>query len=222
MQKLEALPIFPLNTVLFPYAQILVHIFEDRYRLMINECLREGKPFGIALIKEGSEVGETAEPHLIGTLVKIVSNEPLDGGAMNILVQGEGRFRIRRLDHTMPYLVGHVEYMSEAEVEDTPRNMALAMRAREDFQKWVYLQVSRNGFGVQVRFPEDMTALSFAIANFLPIENLIKQRLLEMTDTSQRIADLLPMLENQIAEFAEEPGFVRLTSNDFSQVTLNN
>ena len=60
--------LFPLNTVLFPGQVLPLHIFEDRYRLMIRECLAEEKPFGVVLIRRGREVGETAEPYMVGTI----------------------------------------------------------------------------------------------------------------------------------------------------------
>lgn len=197
-QRLEALPLFPLSTVLFPYAQVQLHVFEDRYRKMVRECQAEDRPFGIVLIRNEGEDGGPADPYMVGTTVRMVKVHTFDDGRMDIHVQGERRFRIRRIDESNEYLVGYVEPVIELEIEPSPRADALAMRAREDFQLWMKRLFERQDFSVQVRFPDDVVALSFTIANLLPIENLEKQRLLETTDTLERLQGLIPLLEQQI------------------------
>ena len=62
------LRLFPLNTVLFPGMRMPLHIFEERYRIMIRECIEEDAPFGVLLIKAGAEVGSGAVPHDVGTV----------------------------------------------------------------------------------------------------------------------------------------------------------
>src|SRR5579862_1007437 len=162
-QELEELPLFPLSTVLFPYATVQLHVFEERYRQLVRDCLQFDTSFGIVLIRAGSEVGETAEPYMVGTTVRITRIHTFDDGRMDIQVQGERRFRIRRLEETKPYLVGFVEPVVELETEDSPRADALVMKAREDFEIWIHKLISRSDFNVQVKFPEDRVALSFAI-----------------------------------------------------------
>ncbi len=195
---LEELPLFPLETVLFPYAQIQLHVFEDRYRDMVRECIEFEKPFGIVLIREGRSVGELADPYLVGTAVRIVQAHTYEDGRMDLHVQGERRFRIRQLDDSKPYLVGFVEPVVELEGDDTPRAHALVSRATEGFQTLVQGLLARPNFNVQVIFPTDPVALSFTIANLLPMENRDKQRLLETTDTTERLAGLIPILERQL------------------------
>ena len=65
------LPLFPLQTVLFPGAPILLHIFEERYRLMIGRCLEQNSPFGVVLIRQGTEVDPDAIPYGVGTTAQI-------------------------------------------------------------------------------------------------------------------------------------------------------
>lgn len=211
--ELEELPLFPLSTVLFPYATVQLHVFEDRYRQLVRDCLQFDTSFGIVLIRSGSEVGENAEPYMVGTTVRITKVHTYDDGRMDIQVQGERRFRIRKLEESKPYMVGFVEPVLELEMEDSPRADALVMKAREDFEIWIQKLISRSDFNVQVRFPEDRVALSFAIANLLPIENLEKQRLLETTDTLERIQGLIPILEEQIIE-AKAPTYFKLRPED--------
>ena len=98
------IPLFPLHTVLFPGQVLPLHIFETRYRQMISECLREGAPFGVVLIKEGSETGAPAKPAGIGTTARIAQVDTLPDGRMNILSVGEARFVVHQVHHERPYL----------------------------------------------------------------------------------------------------------------------
>lgn len=215
-RELEELPLFPLSTVLFPYATVQLHVFEDKYRQLVRDCLEFDSSFGIVLIRSGSEVGGDAEPYMVGTTVRITRVHTYDDGRMDIQVQGERRFRIRKIDESKSYLVGWVEPVVELELEDSPRADALIMKAREDFELWIQRLIARSDFNVQVRFPEDKVALSFAIANLLPIENLEKQRLLETTDTLERIQGLIPILEEQIIE-SKRPPYFKLRPEDLSE-----
>jgi uncharacterized protein len=209
-QNLEELPLFPLDTVLFPYASLQVHVFEERYREMIRTCMEYDMPFGVVLIRNGSETG-VADPYLVGTAVRIVHVHTFEDGRMDLHVQGERRFRIRRMDESRPYLVGYVEPVVEFEIEDGARADALMLRAREAFEQLVRRLFER--FSVQVVFPTDPVVLSFTIANLLPMENLDKQRLLETTDTLERVEELLPILENQVLE-AQPPSFMPLEPDE--------
>lgn len=112
MSKLEMyeLPLFPLNVVLFPGMPLPLHIFEERYKEMIADCIRQNRPFGVVLIEEGSaEQGPIARPVAVGCTAEIAQVQPLDQGRMFIMTVGRERFRIVRLDYGKPYLVGMVE-----------------------------------------------------------------------------------------------------------------
>src|SRR5918911_264681 len=101
-------PVFPLNTVLFPSLPLPLHIFEERYRLMIGTCAVTDREFGVCLIKEGVEVGGPAEPFAIGTVARIAEIERLPDGRMNLLTFGTTRFRILEIVRREPYLIGRV------------------------------------------------------------------------------------------------------------------
>lgn len=219
--SLEELPLFPISTVLFPHVPMRLHVFEDRYRQLVHDCLRDDRPLGIVLIRSGSEVGGPVDPHLVGTQVRILKVDSYDDGTMDIQVHGSTRFRIRRLEESRPYLVGFVERVEELEMEATPRCDALVMRAREDFQTWVKMKLARRDMEVRVRLPDEPLQLSFAIANTLPISNLDKQRMLEMTDTLDRLAGLIPLIDEQLVE-SEEPAAVKVSPSDLESWVFRN
>jgi Lon protease-like protein len=223
-QVLEEMPLFPLNTVLFPYATVQLHVFETRYRELIQDCLADDKPFGIVLIRSGSEVGGSAEPYLVGTAVRIVKVQTYDDGRMDVQVKGERRFRIRHLDDMLrPYLTGFVEPVLEHFIEETPEADELLARARQEFEVFIKRLFSHQEVSVQVVFPPDPVALSFQIANLLEMENIQKQRLLETTDTLERVQDLLPIMEQQLLEAPiEPPSTFRLSGEDLQDWIMPN
>jgi Lon protease-like protein len=219
-QSLEELPLFPLNTVVFPYADLQLHIFEERYREMVNSCLEFDRPFGIVLIRTGSETG-FADPYLVGTVVRILRVHNYEDGRMDIDVRGERRFRIRRLDESHSYLVGYVEPVIELEVEESPRAGEVMQELRFEFENLMRKLFAREQFNVQVVFPPDPVALTFTVANLVHMDNLEKQRLLETVDTLDRAQELIPVLRMQNLE-AATPSYYRISSEDLQEwVTVN-
>ena len=214
--ELEELPLFLLNTVLFPYSPLQLHVFEDRYRQMVRECLEFDRPFGVVLIRAGEEVGGPADPYMVGTAVRIVKVQTLDNGRLDLLVKGERRFRVRKIDESKPYLVGFVERVVEIEDEESPRSHAIQTRAREIFQTLIEGVFARQDFNIQVVFPPDPVAISFTMANLLPMDNLEKQRLLEITDTTERFREMIPIIERQILQ-AKQTNWYRLTPSDLGE-----
>src|ERR1700753_69301 len=112
------LPLFPLNVVLFPGTVLPLHVFEPRYRQMIVDCQADDKPFGVVLVKIGSELMRE-EIYEVGTLAEIHNLQPLDDGCYDLIAVGMRRFRIVSQHRDMPYLSGMVEpYEDEQEPED--------------------------------------------------------------------------------------------------------
>jgi Lon protease-like protein len=218
---LQELPLFPLNTVLFPHASIQLHVFEDRYREMIEFCVREAHSFGVVLIRNGAEVGEFADPYMVGTSVRIQKVHTFEDGRLDVLVQGENRFRIRELDQSQSYLIGRVEPVTEMPLPLSSDASALLLKAREEFEILVQKLFERQEFQVQVVFPSDPVVLSFTIANLLSMENIQKQQLLETTDTLERIQSLLPILRQHIAD-VENPAYFRMSTQDLTDWVSNN
>lgn len=197
---LEDIPLFPLHAVLFPFERMQLHVFEPRYVEMMKQCLEYETPFGVVLIRQGEEIGETPEPFLVGTACRIEQVHPYPDGRMHISIIGERRFRIRRLDESHPYLVGRAEPVAEASSDNTPRLNALSQRLEETFEILITGMLARPDFNIEIQLPDDPMMRSFVVARFLNLDNLVKQRLLESTDTEARLAELIPLLEKQIVE----------------------
>ena len=106
------IPLFPLNTVLFPGMPLRLHIFEERYQLMTKRVIETNQIFGVNLIKSGSEAfGPLAVPYEIGCTARVVQVDPLEDGRFNITVVGDERFHVLRMGSSEPYLMAFVESM---------------------------------------------------------------------------------------------------------------
>src|SRR2546423_12491146 len=113
------LPLFPLNLVLFPGADLPLHIFEPRYRQMINECYEQQKPFGIALAYPDSEPLQE-KPYSIGTMAEIEALMRLEDGRMNLIARGGEGFYILSQHRKKPHPSGMGEkYEERPEPEQT-------------------------------------------------------------------------------------------------------
>jgi Lon protease-like protein len=184
------LPLFPLkNVVLFPGMVLPLHIFELRYREMINKCVDEKSPFGVLLIDEGQEVGDAARPHSVGTAARIARVERMDDGRMNITTIGTQRFRVLELDYTsQPYLTGTVRTFPP--VNGSTRMAAdLAQRVRPRVIEYVELLSEASNQKLRLdRLPEDPTTLAFLVAISLQVNSSDKQQLLEQSGIPEMLA----------------------------------
>jgi Lon protease-like protein len=177
------LPLFPLNTVLFPGSLLPLKIFEQRYLDMAAACMKAQTPFGICLIDKGSEVGGGAVPHPVGTLASIANWEMEQLGILMITARGGRRFRI--LDsQTGPgnLLEATVELLAETGPTPLPpereRLLPLLRRVVGDLGS--------------ERMPEphrydEAEWVGYRITEVLPIQNLAKQKLLELDDPLARL-----------------------------------
>lgn len=134
------LPLFPLHTVLCPGVALPLHIFEERYKAMVEACLAEESPFGVILIREGREVGEgelaVAE---VGTVAEIREATRYPDGRFDLVTLGTQRFRLESV-HLGParFLVGEVEPMGEV-VGAADRARRLADRVSRRFIRYLEL-----------------------------------------------------------------------------------
>ncbi len=134
------IPLFPLRSVLCPGLTLPLHIFEERYRLMISRCIDRGEPFGVVLIREGRDVGPlTGEVAAIGTTAAIRRVGTYPDGRLDILSVGQQRFRLESVDNVSePYLVGQVSLLDEPTGPE-PEARALAQRVGGRFLEYLEL-----------------------------------------------------------------------------------
>ena len=190
---LTRLALFPLNLVLFPGMELPLHIFEERYKDMIGECLEQDVPFGVVLIKEGLEVGAPADPERIGTSTRILHSEILDQGRMNIVTKGERRFEIEEIIQRVPHVVGRVRFLVELEGEGCAE---LIPQINDEYINLVKnLTALTGGYTSRVEIPEDPIELSYAIAGNLNLEPHLRQSLLVTETAATRLFDLIPLLK---------------------------
>jgi Lon protease-like protein len=207
----KRLRLFPLNTVLFPGAILNLHVFEPRYRQMISECLDANEAFGVVLIREGQQVGDAdVMPHDVGTTAEICDVTPLPAGRYYISTTGRRRFRIQDVISRDPYLLVEVEYLEE-ELDDRSAVGELTDEVREEFREYLRLLVEFSGTSAEYDVPNDPVDASFLIGDALQVADAMKQRLLELSNTQQRLTvelgflrRLLPQLRTLLERKAEQ------------------
>lgn len=192
---MATIPLFMLRTVLYPHMPLSLHVFEERYKAMMRDCLDSGTSFGVVSIREGREVADQARPRDIGTLARIVHVQRLSDGRMNLLVTGASRFRILRLVEGRPYVRAEVEYLEE---EDGTVNPRVEARLRRAFGRYVErLQRASRARGGPPQLPDEPEALSYLVAATLDDNLESSQMLLEADSAAQRMAMELATLRRE-------------------------
>lgn len=195
----DEVPLFPLNTVLFPGMPLPLHIFEPRYRELIGVCTRDEQPFGVLLIQEGPEVGPGAVPFKIGTLARIVDVNRFPDGRMNIVTVGTQRFRLINFSaEKQAYFVGDVE-----PVDDEPEGASAPTELVEQVgtlaRRYAALVQAATGRDlVPLRLPSTATELSYLVGAELHVGNRERQRLLELRSATERLTLEQQLLEREI------------------------
>lgn len=176
------IPLFPLNVVLMPGAPLPLHIFEDRYKQMVDECLEAESEFGMVLADEAGtrEVGCTAR------IVEMV--ERYDDGRMVILVEGSRRFKLNNVMTGKPYYVGEVEYIEEDAGEDVT---ALAEECIALLER-VVEAATEGSVGIEIEPP--YRNLSFAIAGRIEFDLETRQQILELMTERARLEKVKELL----------------------------
>lgn len=189
---MASLPLFPLNTVLFPGMRLKLHIFEERYKLMINNCIDANQPFGVVLIKRGREaLGPMAAPRAVGCQAAIQEVQRLPLGRMNITAIGLKPFRIISIENSQPFLLGDVETFLPA--ADKP---ALIRRCSGMLRPLImrYLEVlssSNVASPALQQLPHQPRAIALIASILLQADNDQKQELLEMQSLSHLLQTLV-------------------------------
>lgn len=187
------IPIFPLNTVLFPGGVQPLKVFEQRYLDMAAACMKDARPFGICLIDKGNEVGEAATPHALGTLASIADWEMEQLGILLISTRGGRRFRIieSRIDD---------DKLLRAKVELLPEPGAVALPPERRRLLPLLRRVVADVGAERIPEPHDYDNalwVGYRITEVLPIQNLAKQKLLELDDPLARLEILEKFLDQR-------------------------
>ena len=210
---MERLRLFPLNAVLFPGAVLNLHIFEPRYKQLLSDCVADDEAFGVCLIREGDEAGDPGvTPYDVGTTAEIAEMKALAGGRYFLSTVGRRRFRIDRIVEREPYITAEVEYYEEERPNDEITVEDLIAEIRAIFREYLRLLVQFSGMQAEVNLPDDPVDASFLIGDALQVADSMKQRLLELSSTEQRLAvelgflrRLLPQLRSLLEKKRQTP-----------------
>jgi uncharacterized protein len=182
-----SIALFPLNIVLFPGGPLPLRIFETRYVDMVRACMREEQRFGVALIKEGQEVGP-ADTFDVGTMAKIVDFHQLSDGFLGLSCVGEQRFRITSRSR-------QIDGLNLAEVEWLPAEPKIAVPERHaglaELLRTVLPQLGEVYTDMEMHLG-DAAWVGHRLAEILPIAAAEKQFCLELDDPIQRLDVLSP------------------------------
>ena len=180
--------IFPLGTVLFPGGTLPLRIFEQRYLEMTKACLRDERPFGVCLIREGREVGDPAVPEAVGCLAAIEQWDMPQLGLFQLVARGGERFRL--LDARVAkngLMSGSIERLPE---DDSRVPVDAACR---EVLKLIIERVGASRFPSPLAL-DDPAWVSYRLAEILPLEPRVKQGLLEIASAPDRLARLRELL----------------------------
>ena len=185
-------PLFPLNTVLFPGGPLPLRIFEARYVDMISERMRSEGPFGVLLIREGPEAGGAASTHEVGTLARITDFYQGSDGLLGVTAIGERRFRLLAAERQADGLnVGEIELLPEDPALPVPE----AYQGIADILDGVLDNLGRLYESLERRY-DDAGWVSYRFVEILPIDLEQKQLCLENPDPLERLKRVVELLES--------------------------
>lgn len=196
------LPLFPLGSVLFPGLLLPLHIFEPRYRQLVEDLLAGPEPrqFGVIAIRRGRETGIDGVSALYetGCTAVLRQAERLEDGGFNLVTVGGERFRIAELGESAPYLSGAVELLPD-DVGDAAEAEVAVPAVQRQFRAYLDLLAERGGVRVTVPdLPDEPVLLSHLVAAAVVVDLPDKQRLLEEPDAHRRLAAERALLAREI------------------------
>jgi uncharacterized protein len=194
----DTLPLFPLGTVLFPGLLLPLHIFEDRYKELVQDLLDGPEPrrFGVIAIKKGRETGVEGVSSLyeVGCTATLRETEGNDDGGYEVVAVGTQRFRLDALDESRAYLQGEVEFLAEDEGDSASAGRAAHLVA-EAFQAYLDVLTAQGLAQVNVpEVPEEPVLLSYLVAASMIIDLPDRQALLAEPDSLSRLTAERAML----------------------------
>ncbi len=185
------LPLFPLNTVLFPGGRLSLKVFEARYVDMTAACLRDREPFGICLIRSGKEVGLPAQPAEVGTLAWIRAADVTQTGIFHLQVEGGQRIVVEETRLVANNLcMGRVTLKPEEPPLPLDAGFAPCLRLLQAVAE-------RHPEAGLVPLRDEMPWVGFRLAEILPLRLEVRQALLELNDSRMRLQILLDFMHRQ-------------------------
>lgn len=185
--------LFPLNTVLFPGCTLPLQIFEQRYLRLIKTCMRDSHGFVVILISAGREVGDTPETYSIGTYVDIVDWETLDNGLFGITIEARHRVRVTspcaQDDGLMTGEIQALPFSEDTNIDPLTRIPDLVDTLKE-LQQHPY--AGRQAMDIDYSSALDVC---HKLSQLLPLDPLVKQSLLEMDSTEEKIDRLRGIIQ---------------------------
>lgn len=190
MNLVKKIPLFPLGVVMLPEMMLPLHIFEERYKAMINECLNEQNEFGIVYY-DGSDIKSTGCTATITQVTRRFSD-----GRMDIMTRGYQRFHINDVYEEKEYMEAEVSYLEDIDTDNLDISPSLLEEARKLIEKIVQLtERSSSALSPDI---SDPLKLSFIIAGIEAFSAEEKQEFLEMDSTSERLEKGVEALEQII------------------------
>ena len=190
------LPLFPLQTVLYPGLPIPLHIFEDRYRQMFKRVLDGERRFGVVAIVRGRDVDPGATYHPVGCVAEVAEVARHADGRLDVVARGRSRFRIDGVTQAAPYIVAEVSTLPEAAGEAAEQRSVKAGRL---FTRYVATLLRMAGEQVEsIDIPDDPVAASYLVAAGLQVDLADKQRLLTLPSAAERLAAEATLLRREL------------------------
>jgi hypothetical protein len=206
----DLLPIFPLpNVVLFPNVFLPLHIFEPRYREMVADAMKSDRMIGMVLLRPGWQPDYDGRPSVypIGCSGVITHADELPDGRYHIVLRGVERFRILEEDHRLSYRRAQIEPLPDAACCAEDKASLQTQRAKLNALLAPAIERSIADISGEAKIPAAMPDedLVNALAQYLDLEPLEKQALLELQSLRSRAESLVELLEMKIL-MAKTPG----------------
>lgn len=200
LETLDAVALFPLSSVLFPGGVLPLRIFEMRYTDMVRECMRLDRPFGVCLITQGNEVGQSADHEMTGCLARIQDVDMEQPGVLRIRTVGQQRFEVKHREVAPDQLIrARIRLIDNDPLIAVPPEhlacVALLQRMVQEIERTVP-DPSQRMIEAPMQF-ESAAWVANRIAEFLPIPAASKHRLMVMNDALDRLAIVHRWLQQQ-------------------------
>jgi uncharacterized protein len=203
----ELLPLFPLSTVLFPGMRLPLHIFEERYRLLVAHLRTQSEPqrFGVIAIRKGREVGADGITALyeVGCVATVRQITPHADGRFDLSTVGTQRFRLLRVDDSLPYYQGEVEMLKDDPSPGAGEAEAFAVsRVQAGFRAYLNALADRGGGVISVAdLPDEPVLLSYVVGAAMIIDLPERQSLLAASSVLERLRLERSLLVREAAMF---------------------